>query len=144
MLNFNQRRYRNNERIHTEQTAVPLSAICSMNTILIPPPSTSGPRFPLWGSMITLRHTKLGRTPLDELSTHRRDPYLTTHNTLNRQTSMPPARFEPAIPASERPQTHVLDCAATGTDSVWIAYIKIGSRILHFQNKDWLVNVLGK
>ena len=26
---------------------------------------------------------------------------------------MPPARFEPAIPASERPQTHALDCAAT-------------------------------
>jgi len=26
----------------------------------------------------------------------------------------PPAGFEPAIPASERPQTHPLDCAATG------------------------------
>jgi len=28
---------------------------------------------------------------------------------------MPPAGFEPTIPASERPQTHALDCAATGT-----------------------------
>jgi len=27
---------------------------------------------------------------------------------------MPPGAFEPAIPASERPQTHVLDRAATG------------------------------
>jgi hypothetical protein len=27
---------------------------------------------------------------------------------------MPPAEFEPTIPASERPQTHVLDRAATG------------------------------
>jgi hypothetical protein len=27
---------------------------------------------------------------------------------------MPPAGFEPAIPARERPQTHVLDRAATG------------------------------
>jgi hypothetical protein len=27
---------------------------------------------------------------------------------------MPPAEFEPAIPASERPQTHTLDPAATG------------------------------
>jgi len=27
---------------------------------------------------------------------------------------MPPAGFEPAIPASERPQTHVFDRAATG------------------------------
>jgi hypothetical protein len=30
------------------------------------------------------------------------------------QTSMSPMRIEPAIPASEEPQTHVLDCAATG------------------------------
>jgi len=28
---------------------------------------------------------------------------------------MPPAGFEPAIPASKRPQTHALDRAATGT-----------------------------
>ena len=27
---------------------------------------------------------------------------------------MPPAGFEPTIPASERPQTHALDRAATG------------------------------
>jgi len=27
---------------------------------------------------------------------------------------MPPAVFEPAIPASERPQNDTLDCAATG------------------------------
>jgi hypothetical protein len=26
---------------------------------------------------------------------------------------MPPAGFKPAVPASERPQTHALDCAAT-------------------------------
>ena len=30
---------------------------------------------------ITLRHTTLGRTPLDEWSVRRRDLYLTTHNT---------------------------------------------------------------
>jgi len=29
------------------------------------------------------------------------------------QTSTPQAGFEPAIPASDRPQTHVLDRAAT-------------------------------
>jgi len=40
--------------------------------------------------------------------------YLTTHNTHNRQISMRPRRFEPAIPASEGPQNHVLDRAATG------------------------------
>jgi hypothetical protein len=36
------------------------------------------------------------------------------HNTHTRQTSMPSAGFEPEIPASERPQTHALDRAATG------------------------------
>jgi hypothetical protein len=49
------------------------------------------------------RHTTLGRTPMDELRARRRDLYLTTHNTHKRQTSMPPAGFEPTIPASERP-----------------------------------------
>jgi len=36
------------------------------------------------------------------------------HTTQSKQISMPPAGFEPAIPASERPQTHALNCAATG------------------------------
>jgi hypothetical protein len=38
----------------------------------------------------TQRRTTVGRTPLDEWSSRRRDLYLTTHNTHNRQTSMPP------------------------------------------------------
>jgi hypothetical protein len=64
--------------------------------------------------MVTLRHTTLGRTPLDEWSDRRRNLYLTTHNTHKREIFMPPAGFEPAIPASERPQIHVLEGAATG------------------------------
>jgi hypothetical protein len=36
------------------------------------------------------------------------------HTTLTRETSMPPAEFEPTILVSERPQTHALDRAATG------------------------------
>jgi len=63
----------------------------------------------------TQRPTTVGRTPMDEWSARRIDLYLTTHNTLNRQTSMPPAGFEPTIPAGERPQTYALDRAATGT-----------------------------
>jgi len=39
------------------------------------------------GFMITLRRTKLVRTPLDEWSPRRRDLYLTTHNTHKRKTS---------------------------------------------------------
>ena len=31
---------------------------------------------------------------------------------------MPPAGFEPAIPASERPQTHALDRAASGIGKI--------------------------
>jgi len=61
------------------------------------------------------RRTTVDRTPLDEWSARRRDLYLTTHNTHNRQTSMPTVGFEPTISAGERPQTYNLDRAATGT-----------------------------
>jgi len=60
------------------------------------------------------QHTALVRIPLDEWSARRNDLYLTTHNTQKRQISIPAAGFKPAIPASERPQTHALDRAATG------------------------------
>jgi len=40
---------------------------------------------------------------------------LTTHNTNKRETSMHPAGLETAIPVSERPKTHALESAATGT-----------------------------
>jgi hypothetical protein len=47
-------------------------------------PSGPGPtHYP--GFTITLWHTTLGRTPPDERSARRRDPYLTTHNTHKRQ-----------------------------------------------------------
>ena len=51
----------------------------------------------------TQRRNTVGKTPLDEWSARRRDLYLTTHNTHNRQTSMPPVEFEPTISAGERP-----------------------------------------
>ena len=78
---------------------------------------------PLAGFSLTLtrfhdhiqRHTTVGRTPLNEWSVRRRDLYLTTHNTYNRQTSMPRVGFEPTISAGERPKTYALDRAATGT-----------------------------
>jgi len=41
----------------------------------------------------TQQRTTIGRTPLDEWSALRRDLYLTTHNTHNRQTSMLPVGF---------------------------------------------------
>jgi hypothetical protein len=47
-----------------------------------------------WGFLDhTQRRTTIGRTSLDEWSARRRDLYLTTHNTHNRQISMPPRRI---------------------------------------------------
>jgi len=93
-----------------------------------------GPEPPHYQDLtITLRHTVLGSTSLDEWSARHRilyltthnttdlyltthnttdlyltthnttDLYLTTHNTHNRQTSKPWVRFEPTISADERP-----------------------------------------
>jgi len=80
------------------------------------------------GFKIPLRHTTLGRTPLNEWSARHRNLYPTTHNTHNRQISMPSAWFEPQIPASERPETHSLDRATT-----WDLVTSIGlySKYIH-------------
>jgi len=55
-----------------------------------------------------MTHT-FGRNPLDEGSARRSDLYLTTHNTHKTQRAMPRSGFEPAIPASKRPQTDALE-----------------------------------
>ena len=56
----------------------------------------------------TQRRSTVGRTPPDEWSARRRDLYLTTHDTHNRQISMPPVGFEPKISAGEQPQAACL------------------------------------
>ena len=66
------------------------------------------------GFEITFRHTTIGRASLDERPALRRLLYLTTNNIHRIQISIAPAGFEPAIPASEPPQTHALDGAPTG------------------------------
>jgi hypothetical protein len=68
------------------------------------------------------RRTAVGMTPLDEWSARRIDLCLTTHNTQNRQTSMPAVGFEPAIPVGERLLTCALSRAATGTGSSPLRY----------------------
>ena len=60
-----------------------------------------------------MTHITLGRTPLDEGSARRRLLYLKAHNFHNRQISVTPTRFEPAITAIGRPQNHILHLAAT-------------------------------
>jgi hypothetical protein len=76
----------------------------------------------------TQQRTTIGRTPLDEWSVRRRDLYLTTHNTHNKPTSMPPLGFEPTISAGERPKIDALDRAGTGTGTQ-IYYCKISSTL---------------
>ena len=49
----------------------------------------------------TQRRNTVGRSPPDEWSARRRDLYLTTHDTHNRQISMPPVGFEPMISAGD-------------------------------------------
>ena len=56
----------------------------------------------------TQRRITVGRTPLDEWSARRRDLYLTTYNTYNRQTSTPQVGFEPTISKGERPKNYAL------------------------------------
>ena len=70
------------------------------------PSAPSGPRPPHYrGFMITIRYTELGRTPLDEWSARRRNLYLITHNTQNRQTSTVPVGIRTRNP-SKRPAAH--------------------------------------
>ena len=80
----------------------------------------------------TQRPTTVGRTPLDEWSARRRDLYLTTHNTHNRQTSMTPVGFEPTISTGERPQNYALDRAATGT----------GNKFLHWTYNQKIIIII--
>jgi len=62
------------------------------------------------GFTITLRHTTLGSTPLDEWSARRRDLYLNTFNTQKRQTSIPPRDSNPqSRQASGNWNRHVFD-----------------------------------
>jgi hypothetical protein len=95
-------------------------------------PSGAGPPH-CRGFMIKLMLNTLGRTPLEVIGPSQRplpdnararahththtDTHKHTH-THKGQTSIKPARFEPTIPASERPQTLTLDRAATGIGAV--------------------------
>jgi len=53
----------------------------------------------------TSRHTAIGKTPLDDGSTRRRQINHTTLNIHKGQTSMTPAVFEPVVSPSDRPRS---------------------------------------
>ena len=66
-----------------------------------------------WGFLVHSQwHITVGRTPVYEESANHRDLYLTTHNSHKRQTFMPAAGFELAVPATCRSQTIVLGRSA--------------------------------
>ena len=56
----------------------------------------------------TQRRSTVGRTPLDEWSARRRDLYLTTHDTHNRQISMPPWDSNPRSQQASGPAARLL------------------------------------
>ena len=88
--------------------------------------ATSGPEHPnSRGIQITLNDApqSVGLLWTSD-SARRRDFYLKTHNTHNRETSMPPVGFEPTISAGERSQTYALDRAATDCCRLLLIYFK--------------------
>jgi hypothetical protein len=85
------------------------------------------------------RRATIRRTHLDEWSVRRRDLYLTTLNTHNRQTSIPSVGFEPTITAGERPYTYALDRAATGTGYATVKKLN-KEHILSSFAKQWLLS----
>jgi hypothetical protein len=69
----------------------------------------------------TQRRSTVGRTPLDEQSARRRDLYLTTHDTHDRQISMPPVEVEHTISVGERPAAaHLLRAWVQLPPEAWI------------------------
>jgi hypothetical protein len=81
----------------------------------------------------TQRGSTVGGTPLDGWSVRRRYFYLTTHT--KRQTFVLPMGFETTIPASEWPQTHVTDRAATGFEDVHINFVNLCNSRLKFSGQ---------
>jgi hypothetical protein len=90
----------------------------------------------------TQRRTTFGRTPLDEWSDGRIDLQLTKNNTHASRISMPPVGLEPTITAEERPQTYVLDRAATGTGKLLFIQCRSKKRLDRFNklaDLKWLI-----
>jgi hypothetical protein len=108
-------------RLEGAEKAVGTSAFVSKNIFSLSLTSVylllSGVESYLFHMITHIYSHTLSGTSLDEEATCRRDLYLTTHNTHNRQTSMSRPKFETPIPQSERLQTYVLIRAVTGMGS---------------------------
>jgi len=108
------------------------------------PSGPSGPHH-CRASDITLWHTIIGRTPLDEWTARRRDLYRTTHNTHRKKTPMltPPCGIRTRNPSRRdaldrhlRPRRH--------RDWQWFNLLFYAKRIFLFLLRtDYLFRVLG-
>jgi hypothetical protein len=104
-------RVSNNRGTHTD--------ISDVTTISLIPPHgrtvASGPESPHYrGFKITITPQSVGLLWMSDQPNAETSTWQKT-NTYKGQTLMLPAGFEPAIPASERPQTHAIARVATGT-----------------------------
>jgi hypothetical protein len=90
-----------------------------------------------------VRHTTLGRTPLDEGSARRRDLYLTTHKNSQETKSMPQVGFEPTIPASALPKAHALERGPLGSTCILSAQCIYTLRVTATINRDYFSKLVG-
>jgi hypothetical protein len=79
---------------------------------------------------------------LDELPARHRDLYLITHNTHNRQTSMPPVGFKPMIAAGEWLYTYDLDHAATETGLTLHMSSEISLKLPPSESKTFTISLI--
>jgi hypothetical protein len=109
------------QRTKMSECCPPLHTYCTYftaySTFLNPPLTVAQHRLVVQGLIIEASRSHSDapnsrRTPLEEWSVRRKDLYLTTRSTQNRQTSMPTAGFELTIPPRERRQIHDLHLAA--------------------------------
>jgi hypothetical protein len=86
------------------------------------PPFFTSQQLPVGQGLLIIDHTQTRNTRYDSseqaIDSKQIPLPIRQHTTLTRKTSKPLAGFEPAIPASDRPQTHALDRAATGIDKI--------------------------
>ena len=85
------------------------------------------------GFSITLRHTTVGRTPLHEGSARRRDLYLTTHNTHNRQTAMSPGGIRTHNPRKRAVVDFAVTYFALATSLIHMATCNVDCRMEQYR-----------
>ena len=83
-------------------------------------------------------------TFLDHTQTHHMSNPPNADTSTSQQIDMPPVGFEPTIPASDRPQTHALDRAATGVGRYNTITLQYHPAYMQSKQKsDYIINFTG-